>query len=115
MNSHLAEKSAERTSFNKPLVIDLCAGLGGWTEAFMAEGYRCVGFDIQAHDYGQGGYPGELVLRDIRSLTGKDLVKEFGNPPENKPPPRSPRFRFRWRNGLPGVLNHRRSDWTPLN
>jgi hypothetical protein len=43
----------------KPLVFDLFCGLGGWTEAFMVEGYRCVGFDIEAHDYGHGGYPGD--------------------------------------------------------
>jgi site-specific DNA-cytosine methylase len=64
----------------KPLVIDLFCGLGGWSEAFLAEGYRAVGFDIERHDYGNGGYPGELVLRDIRSLNGKELVREFGIP-----------------------------------
>lgn len=64
----------------KPLVIDLFCGLGGWTEGFLAEGYQAVGFDIEAHDYGNGGYPGQLVLRDIRSLNGAELVKEFGVP-----------------------------------
>jgi site-specific DNA-cytosine methylase len=64
----------------KPLVIDLFCGLGGWSEAFIAEGYRAVGFDIEAHDYGSGGYPGELVLRDIRSINGAELVKEYGVP-----------------------------------
>lgn len=64
----------------KPLVFDLFCGLGGWSEAFIYEGYRCVGFDIEAHDYGNGGYPGELVLRDIRSISGADLVKEYGVP-----------------------------------
>ena len=39
-----------------------------------------IGFDIEAHDYGTGGYPGELVLRDVRSLTGADLVREYGIP-----------------------------------
>jgi hypothetical protein len=64
----------------KPLVFDLFCGLGGWSESFIAEGYRAVGFDIEAHDYGSGGYPGELVLRDIRSLTGGELVKIYGVP-----------------------------------
>ena len=64
----------------KPLVFDLYAGLGGWSEAFLAEGYRAIGFDIKAHDYGNGGYPGELVLRDIRSITGAELVREYGVP-----------------------------------
>lgn len=41
-----------------PLCIDLFCGLGGWTEGFLAEDYRCVGFDNMRHDYGKGGYPG---------------------------------------------------------
>ena len=57
----------------KPVVYDLFCGLGGWTEAFLAEGYRAVGFDIERHDYGTGGYPGELILRDIRSIHGSEL------------------------------------------
>lgn len=64
----------------KPIVFDLCAGLGGWSEVFIKEGYRAIGFDIEAHDYGKGGYPGELVLRDIRLINGADLVKEYGTP-----------------------------------
>jgi site-specific DNA-cytosine methylase len=39
----------------KPLCIDLFCGLGGWSEGFLAEGYHCVGFDIERHDYGSGG------------------------------------------------------------
>lgn len=64
----------------KPLVFDLFCGLGGWSEAFIEEGYRTIGFDIEAHDYGKGGYPGELVLRDIRSINGAELVKQYGVP-----------------------------------
>ena len=62
------------------LAFDLYCGLGGWTEGFLAEGYRVIGFDIEAHDYGTGGYPGELVLRDVRSIHGADLIREFGVP-----------------------------------
>lgn len=54
----------------KPLVIDLYCGLGGWAEGFLAEGYECVGFDIERHDYGTGGYPGQLVLQDVTTLHG---------------------------------------------
>lgn len=57
----------------KPLCIDLYCGLGGWSEAFIAEGYDCVGYDIEAHDYGTGGYPGTLILRDVRSIHGSEL------------------------------------------
>lgn len=51
-------------------MIDLFCGLGGWAEGFLAEGYYCVGFDIERHDYGQGGYPGQLVLQDTLTLDG---------------------------------------------
>jgi site-specific DNA-cytosine methylase len=57
----------------KPIVYDLYAGLGGWSEAFIAEGYEAIGFDIEAHDYGTGGYPGKLILRDVRSIHGSEL------------------------------------------
>ena len=57
----------------KPLCIDLFSGLGGWSEGFLAEGYECRGYDIEAHDYGTGGYPGTLILRDIRSIHGSEL------------------------------------------
>jgi site-specific DNA-cytosine methylase len=64
----------------KPIVFDLFCGLGGWSEAFIAEGYRAIGFDIEAHNYGHGGYPGELVLRDIRAISGAELVNTYGAP-----------------------------------
>jgi hypothetical protein len=57
----------------KPLAIDLYCGLGGWAEGFLSEGYRVVGFDIERHDYGTGGYPGQLVLQDIRTVHGKQF------------------------------------------
>jgi hypothetical protein len=54
----------------RPLCFDLYAGLGGWAEGFLAEGYDVVGFDIERHDYGTGGYPGQLVLQDVLTLNG---------------------------------------------
>jgi C-5 cytosine-specific DNA methylase len=57
----------------KPLAIDLFCGLGGWAEGFLAEGYDVVGFDIERHDYGTGGYPGQLVLQDVHTLDGKQF------------------------------------------
>jgi hypothetical protein len=35
----------------KPLAIDLYAGLGGWAEGLLAEGYDVIGFDIERYEY----------------------------------------------------------------
>jgi hypothetical protein len=68
----------------KPLAIDLYCGLGGWTEGLLAEGYEVVGFDIERHDYGTGGYPAQLVLQDALTLHGsqfKDAALIVASPP----------------------------------
>jgi C-5 cytosine-specific DNA methylase len=57
----------------KPLAIDLYAGLGGWAEGFLAEGWEVIGFDTERHDYGTGGYPGQLVLQDVLTLHGSQF------------------------------------------
>jgi hypothetical protein len=57
----------------RPICYDLFCGLGGWSEAFLREGYECIGYDVEAHDYGTGGYPGRLILRDVRSIHGSEL------------------------------------------
>ncbi len=54
----------------KPLAVDLCAGLGGWSEGLLAEGWDCVGFDIERHQYGTHRYPAQLVVQDILTLSG---------------------------------------------
>lgn len=58
---------------SKPLCIDLYAGLGGWAEGFLAEGYYVVGFDIERHQYGEQRYPAQLVLQDVRTLHGSQF------------------------------------------
>jgi site-specific DNA-cytosine methylase len=57
----------------KPLAIDLCCGLGGWADGLIAEGWDVIGYDIERHDYGKGGYPGQLILQDIRTLDGSQF------------------------------------------
>ena len=57
----------------KPLCIDLFCGLGGWAEGFLSEGWDLIGFDIERHDYGTGGYPGQLVLQDVLTLDGRQF------------------------------------------
>lgn len=57
----------------KPLAIDLFCGLGGWAEGFLAEGWDVIGFDNVRHDYGTGGYPGQLVLQDVLTLDGRQF------------------------------------------
>lgn len=68
----------------KPLCVDLYCGLGGWADGFLAEGYDVIGFDIERHDYGTGGYPAQLVLQDVLTLHGsqfKDAAVIVASPP----------------------------------
>jgi hypothetical protein len=57
-----------------PLAIDLCCGLGGWTEGLLSEGWRVRGYDIEAHEYGEERYPAELVLRNILEMHGSEIA-----------------------------------------
>ena len=54
----------------QPLAIDLFAGLGGWTEGLLAEGWRVVGIDIEEHVYGEHHYPAGLILQDVLTVSG---------------------------------------------
>jgi hypothetical protein len=69
---------------SKPLAIDLFCGLGGWTEGLIAEGYHVIGFDIEAHEYGDHRYPAQLVVQDVLTLHGsqfKDAALIVASPP----------------------------------
>jgi site-specific DNA-cytosine methylase len=57
----------------KPLAIDLFAGLGGWSDGLLAEGWDCVGFDIERHVYGEHRYPAQLVVQDVLTLHGSQF------------------------------------------
>jgi hypothetical protein len=59
---------------SNPLAIDLCCGLGGWTEGLLAEGWRVRGYDIEAHEYGDERYPAELVLRNVLEMHGSEIA-----------------------------------------
>lgn len=54
----------------KPLLIDLFSGLGGFSAGFLAEGWTCIGYDIERHVYGTDFYPGVLILQDVLELHG---------------------------------------------
>jgi hypothetical protein len=50
----------------------------------LAEGYDVIGFDIERHDYGDGGYPAQLVLQDVLTLHGsqfRDAALIVASPP----------------------------------
>lgn len=57
-----------------PLAIDLCCGLGGWTDGLLAEGWRVRGYDIEAHEYGDEKYPAELILRNVLEMHGSEIA-----------------------------------------
>jgi len=68
----------------KPLAVDLYCGLGGWSEALLAEGWDVVGFDIERHQYGEEKYPAQLVLQDVLTLHGsqfRDAALIVASPP----------------------------------
>lgn len=57
----------------KPLAVDLCCGLGGWTNGLLTEGWDVVGFDVERHIYGDHKYPAQLVIQDILTLDGRQF------------------------------------------
>lgn len=75
---------AQGEGVTKPLMVDLYAGLGGWAEGGLAEGYAVIGFDIERHVYGDHRYPAQLVIQDVLTLDGsqfKDAALIVASPP----------------------------------
>lgn len=71
-------------SNSAPIAIDLFCGLGGWSEALLAEGYYPVGFDIERHVYEGHRYPAQLVIQDVLTIHGlqfKDAALIVASPP----------------------------------
>ena len=60
-------------SSKHPLMFDLFCGLGGATEGFLAEGWGCIGVDIEQHIYGECRYPAQLWIQDILTISGSQL------------------------------------------
>lgn len=74
----------EREFPDKPLAIDLFCGLGGFSDGFIVEGYEVIGYDIEAHEYGDQRYPGRLIIQDVLTLHGaqfKDAACIVASPP----------------------------------
>ncbi len=67
----------------KPLVIDLCCGLGGWSAGFCAEGWQAIGVDLA--DF-SSSYPGRFIQADLLTWEGwrglKPLVVVASTPCE---------------------------------
>ena len=80
----MTETPLGKSNGQAPLAIDLYAGLGGWTDGLLAEGYDVVGFDLERHVYGEARYPAQLVIQDVLTLHGaqfKDAALIVASPP----------------------------------
>jgi len=73
--------------YQQPLAIELYAGLHGWGEGLVAEGFRSVGFDIvdMCAELGHARPEGcLLVIQDVTTLHGlqfKDAAVIVASPP----------------------------------
>lgn len=52
----------------RPVAIDLCCGLGGWTAGLLAEGWSVIGFDVvRPRSFPTGA---QLVQQDVCTISG---------------------------------------------
>ena len=77
----------------RPICVDLYCGLGGWAEGFLANNFRVIGYDIEAHDYGTGGYPGELRIKDVLDITAEEIRELNPRVIVASPPCQEPSYR----------------------
>jgi hypothetical protein len=74
-------------SASSQLAVDLFAGLHGWGEGFLAEGFKVIGVDLvdMRKELGQPRLDGlELILQDVLTLHGsqfKDAAVIVASPP----------------------------------
>lgn len=66
----------------KPLALDLCCGLGGWSDGLAATGFDVLGVEINEEIAGLYNHP--VMVADVTQLdpldfTGYDLI--IGSPP----------------------------------
>ena len=51
----------------RPLALDLCCGMGGWTHGLVAAGWDVIGFDVT--DWGYEAATGQtLIIGDVREV-----------------------------------------------
>lgn len=59
-----------------PIAVDLCCGLGGWTEGLLAEGWRVVGFDlVRPRTFPAGA---QFVQQDVSTIDGAPMRGRVG-------------------------------------
>jgi site-specific DNA-cytosine methylase len=64
----------------RPLALDLCCGLGGWSHGLLDAGWNVIGIDIEQWD----GYPANdkrvyFVKKDVRAFTESELKLTYAD------------------------------------
>lgn len=88
----------------RPLAIDLCCGIGGWSRGLILEGWDVVGFDVQRFDHPRlkgCRFPGPMVVQDVRTIDGRTWRGRVDLIVASPPCTEFSRRRLPWRNGRP--------------